>query len=732
MSLDQSAAHSRPSLLVWISLSSALVLFSLLGMATWWAAERLDSKTAVEERRSVVAQLSQEMVRLPLEQDSSAIWDDAVLNLRSNNQAWIAENLAEWLSSFHGHDRVYVVSPNGSVVRAAEGERYIGRAFDPRDASSVVALIQDFRAELSAASNDAEDSTEAITGMGLLDTVRLKDGQLALVSVRPIVPDTDTVIQGPGTEFLHISVKVFAKEWLSSIAEVAGLNQIRSTRLSERTGFLPIQNRTGRVVGFLDWSPHRPAASLLSESAPITLSLVVAVLAGLGGTVYWLRRTSVQLEKSQAKTNYFALHDSLTGAANRVLFETRLLEALAYRHLAKTKVALVSIDLDGFKEVNDELGHAAGDELIQQVVKRLSNNLADEATLARFGGDEFALVQPGFVSKGHARWMFESLVQTFQDPFPLATGSVEITASFGVALEEGTSISPTELLRRADVALYVAKAAGRNRLEIYDPEMDRLNREKRALAADLRNALVAGTELRVVYQPIYDARSMMVAGAEALVRWDHPTRGHLAPDFFIGLAESAGLIDQLGAWVLAEACRFAAAQKLAWVAVNVSPLQFKDQYFADRVLDTLRKYGLSPERLELEITEGLFLKTSPVVSTTLEKLQAAGVRIALDDFGTGFSSISYLRTLNVNKLKIDQSLTKLLGTDVATYSIVRSLVQLAEALHISVTAEGVENDSQLQLVRELGCTHIQGYLLSRPLTPETLSAQLANSNSALE
>ena len=731
MSLNQKTADSRPSLLVWLSLVVGVLLFLVLGLATWWAAERLDSKTATDERRAVAAQLTEEMVRLPQEQDSSVIWDDAVLNLRSDNQVWIAENLTEWLSTFYGHDRVYVVSPEGRVVRAAEGERRMGRALDRRDAGSVEPLIREFRATLSNASDNTEDSTAAITGMGILDTVRLGDGQLALVSIRPIVPDTEAVKQSSGTEFIHISVKVLSEEWLRSVAEIAGLNEIRSTSISERNGFLPLQNKGGRVIGFLDWSPHRPASSLLLETAPLTLSLIGAVLVGLGGTIFWLRRTSIQLQTSQARTNYFASHDSLTGAANRVLFEEKLREALAYKHLAKTKVALVSIDLDGFKEVNDALGHAAGDELIKQVVKRLSSTLPEEATLARFGGDEFALVQPGLVSEAHARWVFESLVQTFLDPFVLANGSVEVTASFGIALEEGASISPAELLRRADVALYVAKGAGRNRLEIYDPQMDRASREKRALTADLRSALVAGNELFVLYQPIYDAQSGMIAGAEALVRWDHPTRGHLAPDTFIGLAESGGLIDELGAWVLAKSCQYAAQQELPWVAVNVSPLQFKDPNFCVRVLDTLHACGLSPERLELEITEGLFLKSSPVVSTTLAKLQAAGVQIALDDFGTGYSSISYLRTLNVDTLKVDRSLIKLLGTDGPTYSIVRSLVQLAQALNISVTAEGIENDLQLRLARELGCTHVQGYLLSRPLTPDTLSALLTKLGSAL-
>ena len=276
------------------------------------------------------------------------------------------------------------------------------------------------------------------------------------------------------------------------------------------------------------------------------------------------------------------------------------------------------------------------------------------------------------------------------------------------------------MLRRADIALYAAKAAGGNCFEMYDAHLDQSRREKRTIEVDLRNALITGEGLFVLFQPIFDARTGGLAGAEALVRWNHPTRGHLAPDRFISVAEETGLIDQLGLWVLGEACRFAARSNLPWVAVNVSPMQFRDVDLADLILKTARDSGLPPDRLEIEITEGVLLQNSSVIQATLAKLRLAGVRVGLDDFGTGYSSISYLRTYAVDKLKIDQSFTRVIGRDKAIDSIVRAIIAMAQALNMSVTAEGVEEEAQRQLLQKWGCTHLQGYLLSRPVTQERL------------
>jgi EAL domain-containing protein (putative c-di-GMP-specific phosphodiesterase class I) len=281
-----------------------------------------------------------------------------------------------------------------------------------------------------------------------------------------------------------------------------------------------------------------------------------------------------------------------------------------------------------------------------------------------------------------------------------------------------------DMLRETDVALYEAKTSGRGRYQLFAGELDLAVQERRAIELDLRAALNGGSGLELVYQPIYSRDGKTIQGAEALVRWNNPRLGRLSPATFIPLAEERGLIDALGFWVLRQACNFAAGSSVPWVAVNVSPLQFRNERFAEQVFRVLEETGLEPRRLEIEITEGLLLQNSPAVQATLNHLRAAGVRVALDDFGTGYSSISYLRTHGVDKLKIDQSFVAKLGKDSEIDNIVRCIIGLASAMRMKVTAEGVETEDQAQTLRAMGCDQLQGFLLARPMTPEHINAAL--------
>lgn len=708
-----------------------IVLTTALAVAASWAVGRIDRSSLEQERHFVTSALEEERARLVAEQDSSAQWDDSVVNLRANNQDWIALNLVDWMSSFFHQDRVYVIGPDGQVVRAAANGEYAGKALDARDAP-IDNLVGQFRERIKQISGGQSDSSETIRGMGLLDTVRLGADEIGIVSIRPILPTTTAITQAAGTEYLLVSVKLINKPLLDTIAGRLEINNLHLDIRNEGQATIPLLTAQGRLVGFVAWQPKRPAFGLLQETAPASLSVIGLGALVLFGLMTWLQRTTLRLRASQAETSFLAFHDPLTRLANRTLFEARLQEAMRYDYAAESKIALVFLDLDRFKEINDTLGHPAGDDLIRQVAKRLEFVLSEGATLARLGGDEFALVQPFIVSDGQARWICQSLVRAFEDPFVLHGAPVDVTASFGVALEARNTVTAEEMLRRADVALYAAKAAGRNRFEVYDVQLDRARRERRTLEIDLRNALITGEGLFLVYQPIFMADSDTIAGAEALVRWNHPTRGHLPPDAFISIAEETGLITQLGQWVLNGACRFAASVDLPWVAVNVSPLQFRDHDLGDQVLGVLRQHGLAASRLELEITESLLLQNSPMVQTTLAKLRDQGIRIGLDDFGTGYSSLSYLRTYAVDKLKIDKSFIRLIGHDSATDSIVRAVITMAHALRMSITAEGVEENQQRDLLRNWGCTHLQGYLLSRPLTEDKLAAIMSTTSAPLQ
>ncbi|MGB3336924.1 MAG: bifunctional diguanylate cyclase/phosphodiesterase [Devosia sp.] len=679
------------------------------------------------QSRAVQRGLSDIMARIPVEQDSAAIWNESVLHLRAQNHAWIADNLGEWMSDYFGHDRIYLLDPNNVPIRSViEGALADNSSYDS-DAVAIHPLVAKLRDQMALKSEGLPDSTAAITGLGVEDLVVLGDGQPAIVSVRPIIPATSAVTEAPGTEYLHVSMRVIdssVAEEISRDYEIPGLAFQRFAVTDDERIASPILSSAGRIVGFFTWVPEEPAYDLIRDTLPVMAGGLL-----IGGLAVFLllrrlKRTSSQLEVTEAHASFLAFHDPMTRLPNRALFEDRLEQALANTRSGASRVALHYIDLDNFKRVNDTLGHAAGDELLRKTAERLAGLVSSVDTVARLGGDEFAIIQFHAADTPAALTLSQKVVDALAVPFDLSGHEGRVGASVGVTLVTDPAITIEDVMRQADVALYEAKNAGRGRYQPYDGELNAVVRERRELEVDLRKALTGAPGLELVYQPIFDARSGRIAGAEALVRWQHPTLGRLSPITFIGLAEERGLIDQLGIWVMNQACLYAASSSLPWVAVNVSPLQFRDENFVDRVFEVLQATGLQARRLEIEITEGLLLQNSPLTQSTLMRLRASGIRVALDDFGTGYSSISYLRTHGIDKLKIDQSYTAQLGQDSEIDSIVRSIIDLGRAMHMAVTAEGVETEDQRAILNSIGCDQLQGYLLSRPIESSSLDELL--------
>jgi diguanylate cyclase (GGDEF)-like protein len=398
------------------------------------------------------------------------------------------------------------------------------------------------------------------------------------------------------------------------------------------------------------------------------------------------------------------------------------------------KVALLYLDLDRFKHVNDTLGHPAGDELVRQTAARLQHTVRDVDTVARLGGDEFAVILLDVRDIRSAEDISDRVLQKLQEPFKLIDDQVFVGASIGIALSTGPDADADDLLRKADIALYEAKRNGRGRYQVFAGDMDDLLLRKRKVESELRNALNGGTGIKLAYQPVFASNGKTIVGAEALIRWAHDVHGALPAAQFIAIAEERGMIGQLGKWVLLEACRFAVRTELPWLAVNVSPLQLRDAGFAEEVASILAETGLAPERLQLEITENVLLENSDATRTTLANLRRSGVGIVLDDFGTGYSSLSYLRRHAIDKLKIDRSFVRLLDGDGNSGAIVKALIDLAGALKVEVTAEGVETEAQKTLLVAMGCQQLQGYLLSSPLEPAQLLALpgLSSANATTE
>ena len=435
-----------------------------------------------------------------------------------------------------------------------------------------------------------------------------------------------------------------------------------------------------------------------------------------------------EMRRSEAEVKRLASYDPLTGLPNRILMRRTLDESLRDVAGRPKRTALFMLDLDRFKTVNDTLGHPVGDSLLRQVAERLQRVVQTDGQVGRLGGDEFNVVLPGIVEKHRLDNLANAIIQEVSKPYLIDGSHVSIGASIGIAIAPEDGATADALVRNADLALYAAKADGKGVHCFYKPEMHASAKERRLLEMDLRNVMTE-SGLHLAYQPVVDAVSETIVCFEALARWNHPTRGPVSPGEFIPIAEEIGLIPQIGEWVLRTACLEAAN----WpdpvrVAVNISPIQFANPSLPGIVMSALAAAQLPAHRLELEITEGVFLNDDAATDAMFARLKAIGVRFALDDFGTGYSSLGYLKKAPFNKIKIDQSFVR--GAAVPgnrNAAIIRAIVALAESLEMETTAEGAETPEELALIRSLGCSHIQGYIFGRPMLSDEARARVAGS-----
>ncbi|MBS0445150.1 MAG: EAL domain-containing protein [Proteobacteria bacterium] len=437
-----------------------------------------------------------------------------------------------------------------------------------------------------------------------------------------------------------------------------------------------------------------------------------------------LRSEMEQREKTQATIAHLAHHDALTGLGNRLLFHKQISDAVAHKQQHGGNLAVLFIDLDRFKAINDTLGHGTGDAVLKHLATRMRNALRESDKIGRLGGDEFAILQFGNEQPKEAAALAARLIEIIGTPFSIDNQRLVIGASIGIAVAAGDYQDSTQLLRAADLAMYRAKADGRSRFRFFEPDFDREAQERRELELALR-AAVDQDALEIHYQPLVNLRTSRISGFEALSRWDDPKRGFVAPNVFIPLAEEIGLIDIIGERVLKRACAEAATwPEHVTVAVNLSAAQFEGGQLVSVVKEALDASGLSPSRLELEITESIFLHGSEANVAVLGELGSLGVKISMDDFGTGYSSLSYLRSFAFDKIKIDKSFIRDLSTSQSSVAIVRAVCGLARSFGASTTAEGVETDDQLTQIRSEGCTEVQGYIFGKPLPANEIPALL--------
>lgn len=702
----------------------SILICGLLFITLHWAAGQADEVAAARQKDLVNLVVSKLRAGVAHEQESATVWDDAVRGALERDRDWLDANLGVWMHTYFGHDAAVVLGQDLKPIYQyiATNER------PPRTddlATAYLPLAERLKQRLAA--GDTEGMDDRTLSIGEVDLIYV-GFRPAIVSVKPIVSDSGEVEQVRGDENLHVAVRFLDRDLPSLIGqeyEFAALEfGVQRPKDKERS-FVPLKARSGAVVGYFHWKPFRPGRSVLKATSPALLLALIALFAAasLAGGAIW--RRSSRLASSQEALRHQAHHDNLTGLANRLYFNEQLAARVAKANV-EDKHCVLFVDLDRFKEVNDTFGHPTGDKVISMAASRMSE-LLPSSVVARIGGDEFTLLldQQAVEQVGQVA---DDIVKCLKRPFDIDGAHIVIGASVGVALSQGRC-DPVELTRQADIALYHAKAAGKNTYAIFGSHMAELLRKRRELEHDLRAAIEQREQIEVFYQPVYSALGEAACSLEALVRWKHPTCGYISPTEFIPIAEETGLIHEIGIIVLEDACSVLSELPQMTVSINASGLELQSPAYSLRIMTALANWGLSPERLEIELTESVAIGDNRQLDRSITILRSAGVKIAIDDFGTGYSSFSRVQKFAVDRIKIDKSfIDDLHRSD--SRAMVAAIITMAQAKGLKITAEGVETAEQLELLKELGCDHLQGFHLSRPLARAGIISLLQLQSSA--
>jgi len=622
--------------------------------------------------------------------------------------------------SHYRHERAYLVDGNGKLLAS----------FPPGEARvppSVTRVIENFRSEEASRRRSAPPAAELLDPEVVPVTTDFVDlaERPALAAIAAV--STAATAQDP----LVLAAVVGLDRRLVSVFErTSGIEGLRiATTPAAGQELQSLLDRQGRIVGWMSWEGRRPMLQVVWQLVPF-LAIVAAFFVGFAWfAIRQVGRATQDLAESEAHAQKIAHEDMVTGLSNRRRMLETLDRALAERQPEQV-VTLAFLDVDGFKEINDSLGHQGGDQLLAAVGVRLQEAMPASARLGRFGGDEFVSV----IATADAASGVEAAnaaVQSLARPFWLAGQMVQVGATIGIAQAPRHGDSRDDLIRRADLALRTAKRIGRGRVVDFEPTMENEYRDRHFINRELRTALAEGG-LDVHYQLIVAADGQRVVGVEALLRWKHETRGYIPPAVFVPIAEQSGLMGPLGEFVLRRALADAMRWPNVYIAVNLSPVQVRDRGLVELVSKAMRETGIAPSRVMLEVTEGVLIDNPEEAKERLEQLRALGVKIALDDFGSGFSSLSYLRRFPIDKLKIDKEFVKPLGNSANGGVIIQAITALGRALGLSVLAEGVETEEQRILLRLAGCNEMQGFLFAKPAPRMAIDRLLAEARAKVQ
>jgi diguanylate cyclase (GGDEF)-like protein len=726
----------REALVSKIILRSVLIVVLMAGLLAAFigiAARKADELSIARQQKLIATVLEQNFRSIAHDQEASTVWDDSVDRMRERplDRRWIDDNLGIWFNSYYGHDEIVIVDPRDRLVYAMrEGRRddIAGSARLVR--TTAQPLLTELRMRMRQGM-PVQRASSVLTP-GAIDLAMI-NGHPAIVSAKPIVSDTGERPQPPGTEYVHVSIRYLDGSFVADLARRYELDDGRFSSGAPEDASLsrvPLRTRAGMLLGYFVWKPYRPGTAMLEQVAPALIASLLIVFAIVTWLLGRIRSGTLQLSAARSEAQHLADHDPLTSLANRALFDRRLKAELAELGQSGGSLALLYVDLDHFKNVNDHLGHPTGDQLICALSGILSG-LACDDVVARLGGDEFAILHFGEDAARSAEQLAEGVHRALARPIDLGDGEVLIGASIGIAVAPFDATEAVELVRKADIALYEAKRGGRRRHAFYTAAMGERIKERNEIETDLREAMRTGEGLGIVYQPYFAVLSGAPIGAEALIRWQHPRRGAMLPHQFVPIAEECGLIETLNEWVLEQACLAAARWPGGTISVNLSAVQLRNVSLAERVFAILKRTRLAPSRLELEITETSFLESSEKCRRSLGWLRDVGVRLALDDFGTGYSSFKHLAGFEIDRIKIDQSFVSTIRPGQAGSPVIQAIVDLARVSGLETTAEGIETEQQRLYLTSIGCDVLQGFLLAEPLDAAEIEARFFEARASL-
>ncbi|TBE32540.1 bifunctional diguanylate cyclase/phosphodiesterase [Rhizobium ruizarguesonis] len=682
----------------------ALVLTGLVAhvvITMFRSANEIDDARASRAARAAIGAF---VSRLSATTTDNAVWDDAYSAVSSSTAAdWAYENWGKTSEDYALYDGAIVIGPDRSSIVSAYAK---GKPFQPS-----AFFGEGFYQQINVAADPGRAP--------VINFIKTESG-IALIASQAIQPFEATA------ELPKLSTLSFYKEFTTDILDtLSNEHELEGLHLetTPKPEFLntPITDLKGAVIGYLVWPSKAPGTAVFHQVYPYVAAAIVILALFLIGVLLVGASEARRLRQLAQTAIFEADHDNLSGLLNRHGL-LNLLEELDNSSSSPHRLYLV--DLDGFKAVNDAWGHAVGDDLIRLVSKALTACHPEIIATARLGGDEFALVHVGSAMCGE---MEKTILALFAEPFKIDGRTIEVGASIGAAVRNG-DVPPFELLRRADMALYRAKANGRGQAIEYDPELDRERQRVAELEGLLKSAISSGA-IEAVFQPLVSATTGAVTGLEALARWRTAT-GNISPEIFIPLAERCGLIDALGVHMLRTSIEHAKSWPDLALSVNVSPIQLCNPEFAAEVISVLRELDFSPRRLTLEITEGVLMTNPDQARRSIDQLKRVGIKFALDDFGCGYASIGALRQFGFDRMKIDRSLVSALDEGANGADVLRATISLATALQIPVTAEGIENTRQATILRDAGCDQLQGYLIGRPMSAHDISSKLEEESAA--